>query len=65
MALWKSRHWHLGVSIGVDSSMSIGIAEILFLPYKIFNEKVKHQCQKILIFFLIISYLKLVSFLLQ
>ena len=46
MAIWKSRHWPLGVSIGIE----IGIAKILFLPFKIFNEKVK-QMSKITQYF--------------
>ena len=39
MAIWKSRHRHLDISIG------IAIVRILFLPYKKFYEKIAHLCQ--------------------
>ena len=33
-AIWKSRRWHLGISIGIDVDIGIDIAKILFCLWK-------------------------------
>ena len=48
MAILKSRHWHLGISIGIDVGSGIGItkknlvlANFLFLPSEVsYKEKI-------------------------
>ena len=49
MAIWKSRHWHLGISIGIDVGIGIGIAKklfclakSLFLPFEVLYEENIH-----------------------
>ena len=42
MAIWKPQHRYLGITIGIGIGIGIGIAKILFLPYKIFFEKIGH-----------------------
>ena len=39
LAIWKSRHWHLGISSEISIDIGIGIVKVLFLPCKIFIEK--------------------------
>ena len=37
--IWKSRHWHLGISIIIGIVIGIGIAKNLFLPLEFFLKK--------------------------
>ena len=39
MVIWKSRRWHLGISILIRISISIGIAKKLFLLSEIVLKK--------------------------
>ena len=49
MAIWKSRHRHLGISIGIDVGIGIGFTKILFclakslfLPFEVLYEEKIH-----------------------
>ena len=42
--IWKSQHWHLGISIGIDVGIGIAknlfcLAKPLFLPFEVLYEE--------------------------